>query len=186
MKDDGSMEPGEALIEQEMHGHNEDCEWGNYSVQEAMWDSCKRLNMKKWDETSGKERMQLINEFMKNNENIHTDPSIISAKMVCTALHGVQRQLREIKHLLMGQSEDTNTDEESDEKVVDLFKQEDEEMTKNKTICKIWMAMIIGIFVVVFAGFQSGPIISLLSLGSVIIQIWMVCRLWKCEEPNVK
>ena len=59
-------------------------------------------------------------------------------------------------------------------------------MTKNKTICKIWMAMIIGIFVVVFAGLQSGPIISLLSLGSVIIQIWMVCRLWKCEEQNVK
>ena len=119
------MELGEALVEQEMHGHNEDCEWGNNSIQEAMWDSCKRLNMEKWDETSGKKRMELIKEFMKKNENIHTDPSIISAKMVCTALYGVQRQLREIKHHLMGQSqseEDTNTDEESDEKVVDLFK----------------------------------------------------------------
>ena len=57
-------------------------------------------------------------------------------------------------------------------------------MIKNKTIGKIWIAMIIGIFGVVFAGFHSGGLVTLLSLCSVIVQIWMVCRLWKCDEPS--
>jgi len=58
-------------------------------------------------------------------------------------------------------------------------------MIKNKTIGKIWIALIVLIFAVVFAGFQSGGLITLLSFISVVVQIWMVCRLWKCEEPKV-
>lgn len=106
MKDDGTLESGEALVEHEMHGLNEDCEMGHDSAREAMWHACTQLNSDAWEESRGKEKIKLIREFMDNNKSIHADPSVISAKMICTALYGVQRQLKEIKHHLMGVSEE--------------------------------------------------------------------------------
>jgi hypothetical protein len=89
-----------------MRGFSQDADMGNHASHEAMWNACRQLNDEKWEKISGTERMSLIKKFMEENKNLHTDPSVVSANMICTALYGVQRQLKEIKHHLMGVSED--------------------------------------------------------------------------------
>lgn len=106
MNDDGIMEPGEALIEHEMRGFEQDSEMGNHAADEAIENACRQLNSDKWEKGSSLERIKLMNEFMDKHKSLHLDPMVISATMICTVLYGVQRQLKEIKHHLMGVSEE--------------------------------------------------------------------------------
>ena len=45
------------------------------------------------------------------------------------------------------------------------------------------MALIVLIFGTVFAG-VTGKILTMLSFTALVLQVWMVCRLWKCADPD--
>jgi hypothetical protein len=66
----------------------------------------KQVNSEEWDESSGVEKVKLAHKFIIDHKSLFADPSVISASMICTALYGIQRQLKEIKHHLMGVSEE--------------------------------------------------------------------------------
>ena len=114
--------PEEALAEHEMSSRNEDSIWGSYITDEALWDAHKRIQGEDWAKLEPLDRVKSIKAFTKEHVKLHLDPTVIAAKMICISLEGVSRHLKEIKHFLRGESEESPDEDGAESNTVPFDK----------------------------------------------------------------